>query len=300
MALSCPKCGFTLTGNADEEIYYCQKCGTKLIEINDPGEAVPKLDQSQESGQDLIIEKRSIESPFKIAFLLIALSIIIGIIINAFFDQPAKKDAVNSGNSNNYGMTTPSQQYEEGINLLENSKWEEAASKLEGLKYQDSETLYNYANMETEYINHRYFNCEQYLMKISDDYKGQLASKILNRKHELLSQLPALKKEQLRNESDLEVLNWKWYRSSDYYVEAAGEVKNISGEPLENVTAVVSFYTKDGTFVTSSEALVDFNPILPGQVSPFHVIETFNPEMSKANLQFKFLLGGTINSFSDT
>ncbi|MBC7341121.1 MAG: hypothetical protein H5U02_01480 [Clostridia bacterium] len=190
-----------------------------------------------------------------------------------------------------------SEQYQEGIRLLEQGEWEKAIYAFAGLNHEASEILYNYACAEDSFSNENYYSAEVYLQEIPETYKGPLSEKVLARKHQLLSQLPALKKEQLKKESDLEVLSWKWYRSSNHFVEAVGEVKNISGRPLENVTAVVSFYAGDGTFITSSHALIEYNPILPGQVSPFRVIETYNPEMKKANLQFKFLFGGTIASF---
>jgi hypothetical protein len=63
---------------------------------------------------------------------------------------------------------------------------------------------------------------------------------------------------------------------------------------LEHVTAVVQFYDKYGNFITSADALIDYNPILPNQISPFKVMATYNPEMKKAGVEFKYLMGGTI------
>lgn len=76
------------------------------------------------------------------------------------------------------------------------------------------------------------------------------------------------------------------------YVE--GEVKNISTDSLGNVEAVGTWYTNVGTFIVSDDALTDFNPILPGQTSPFKTYSTYNPEMRKCDLKFKDLLGGQI------
>jgi len=93
----------------------------------------------------------------------------------------------------------------------------------------------------------------------------------------------------------LKVLNWHWPRTrSGDYVKAEGEVKNISNRSLQNVEALVSFYDKNGNFITSGSSLIDFNPILPSQKSPFSVLEIYNPAMAKATLQFKFLMGGSI------
>jgi hypothetical protein len=76
------------------------------------------------------------------------------------------------------------------------------------------------------------------------------------------------------------------------YVE--GEVKNISTDSLSDVEAVGTWYTSAGTFIVSDDALTDFNPILPGQTSPFKTYSTYNPEMRKCDLKFKDLFGGQI------
>jgi len=97
------------------------------------------------------------------------------------------------------------------------------------------------------------------------------------------------------NEPALEVIAFHWGQTEGGgFVEAKGQVKNITGKSLANVTAVVTFDDKSEGFITSSDALIDYNPILPGQTSPFTVIETYNPAMRKAGVEFKFLMGGTI------
>jgi len=78
------------------------------------------------------------------------------------------------------------------------------------------------------------------------------------------------------------------------YITISGQVKNVSNESLDNVEAIVEFYTSDGTFVKSDEALIKYNPILPNQTSPFEVITTDNPAITKYSVSFKFLFGGTI------
>ena len=49
-----------------------------------------------------------------------------------------------------------------------------------------------------------------------------------------------------------------------------------------------------GGFITSDDALIDYNPILPGQTSPFKAMATENPAMRKASIDFKELMGGSI------
>jgi hypothetical protein len=77
-----------------------------------------------------------------------------------------------------------------------------------------------------------------------------------------------------------------------YYVE--GQVKNTTDRPMRNVAVVATWYTKDGTFITTDQSLIDYNPLLPGQVSPFKSITRGNPQMSKFQVEFKELTGGTI------
>lgn len=91
----------------------------------------------------------------------------------------------------------------------------------------------------------------------------------------------------------LELLSFKC--SKEYgFSKVTGEVKNISDKSMESVVAVGSFYAEDGTFVKTADAIIDYNPILPGQTSPFEVITTSNPEITKCKVAFKEFFGGTI------
>jgi hypothetical protein len=45
---------------------------------------------------------------------------------------------------------------------------------------------------------------------------------------------------------------------------------------------------------SSDDALIDYNPILPGQKSPFKVYATWNPAMDNASISFKFMGGKSI------
>jgi hypothetical protein len=89
------------------------------------------------------------------------------------------------------------------------------------------------------------------------------------------------------------LLNWSWSQEHGYAI-VEGEVKNISSHNLDNIEAVASFYTAADRFITTADALIDFNPILPGQTSPFKAMANWNPEMSKARIDFKELMGGTV------
>jgi len=91
----------------------------------------------------------------------------------------------------------------------------------------------------------------------------------------------------------LELVSNSWCKKYDFAI-MEGQVKNTSNIPLRSVAAIASFYDENGVVVASSEALIDCNPILPGQTSPFKVITIWDPAMKKAGVEFKFLMGGTI------
>lgn len=89
------------------------------------------------------------------------------------------------------------------------------------------------------------------------------------------------------------LLDWSWHTEYDYAI-IEGTVKNVSDINLKNVEAIVKFKTKDGKFITSDSTLIEYNPILPGQVSPFKVMVRYNPAMYTAIIDFKEMFGGSI------
>jgi hypothetical protein len=91
----------------------------------------------------------------------------------------------------------------------------------------------------------------------------------------------------------LMLISNKWHKNYGYAV-MEGRVMNMSQRRLANVEAVATFYDASGGFVTSSDGLIDYNPILPGQISAFKVTATYNPAMRKASVEFKYLMGGSI------
>lgn len=93
--------------------------------------------------------------------------------------------------------------------------------------------------------------------------------------------------------SPLEVQSWRCDKEHGF-VFVRGEVKNVSTQKLKNVVAVGEFRTKGGELVKSEDALLDYNPIMPGQTSPFSAGGTDNPQIQNCNLGFKYLLGGSI------
>lgn len=98
-------------------------------------------------------------------------------------------------------------------------------------------------------------------------------------------------------EAQLVLFNWNW--SSEHgFVTVEGQVGNISGRKLQNVEALAQFYTADKKFITSDSALVEYNPLMPGQVSPFKVMATYNPLMKSASISFKLMWGDALDYVS--
>ncbi len=94
--------------------------------------------------------------------------------------------------------------------------------------------------------------------------------------------------------SKLEVQSWRCTKEYSY-VFVQGLVKNLTAESLKNVMVVGIFKTSSGDFVKTADALIEYNPILPGQTSPFKAGTTDNPEIKKCFIEFKHLMGGTIS-----
>ena len=101
-----------------------------------------------------------------------------------------------------------------------------------------------------------------------------------------------------RRSAKLVIHEWSWSKSYSY-VTAEGMVTNQSNQSLSNVTALVSFFDASGGFITSDTGIIEYNPILPGQTSPWKVMVRYNPAMKSARVEFKELFGGTIASYPD-
>jgi hypothetical protein len=98
----------------------------------------------------------------------------------------------------------------------------------------------------------------------------------------------------------LALLSARGYESEGggyWYVE--GQIRNISDNAIKGVMAVSTWYGQDDTFIKSDSAMIDFDPIMPGQTSPFKTISRGNPAMSKFSVTFKQILGGQIATRDD-
>jgi hypothetical protein len=91
----------------------------------------------------------------------------------------------------------------------------------------------------------------------------------------------------------LVIEDWRWGQSSDSFVKVEGRVTNVSGVSLKGVVAKVSFFSQNEEFITSDDALIDYQPVLNGQTSPFSVIAIYNPAMRKAQLELAQFWGTT-------
>lgn len=91
----------------------------------------------------------------------------------------------------------------------------------------------------------------------------------------------------------LRLESWSWSDDAGW-VTAEGQITNSGAEALEHVEAVVSWLTDEGTFITSQSALIEYDPLLSGQTSPWKVMARHNPAMSKARVEFKRMFGGKL------
>jgi hypothetical protein len=95
--------------------------------------------------------------------------------------------------------------------------------------------------------------------------------------------------------NELALLSSRGYESEggSYFI-VEGEVQNITDKPLRRIAAKSTWYDKNGTLMSSDDALVDYDPLMPGQKSPFKTMTRANPQMKTYTVAFKHLLGGEI------
>ncbi|MBL4693187.1 MAG: zinc ribbon domain-containing protein [Magnetovibrio sp.] len=137
-----------------------------------------------------------------------------------------------------------------------------------------------------------------YLAEIesSPDYMSELKNLRPKAYEAKIVELKILVRQKAMAGSELELLDWSWGQESGFAI-VNGQVKNISGRSLKNVTGVVTFQDATGEFITSSSALIEYNPILSGQTSPFKVMKTWNPAMKSGSIEFKYLMGGSLKVY---
>lgn len=72
----------------------------------------------------------------------------------------------------------------------------------------------------------------------------------------------------LRKISEIEVLDWQWSVEEYGYVNTSGMIKNLTSKSLPYVKAIVTFYTKGGTYIVHDSSIVEYTPLMPGQKIP--------------------------------
>ncbi|MBU0767453.1 FxLYD domain-containing protein [Patescibacteria group bacterium] len=108
---------------------------------------------------------------------------------------------------------------------------------------------------------------------------------------------PQVSEEEAKVEAiDLIIISWNWRSKESGYAIAEGQVQNVSGQKLSNVQAVLELYDSNGDFISSGSALIEYDPLLPKQRSPFEVMVRYNPAMKGAQITFGVLGGRQLNS----
>jgi hypothetical protein len=95
---------------------------------------------------------------------------------------------------------------------------------------------------------------------------------------------------------EIRINGFKCNQSSASFMTVEGELRNISSSPIKDLMVVASHYGSDGTFIKSDSAMVEYNPLMPGQTSPFKTISTFNPLMKRCKVEFKRIGGAIVKS----
>jgi hypothetical protein len=78
---------------------------------------------------------------------------------------------------------------------------------------------------------------------------------------------------------------WNWSESGNYF-HIEGQVKNVSGERLAGTRIVLTFYDKQGRLVTSDVTYPEYDPLMPGQSSPFKSMTAANPAIETYTVEF--------------
>ena len=102
---------------------------------------------------------------------------------------------------------------------------------------------------------------------------------------------PVAKAPQMK--ADVQVLHFGCTYSYGFAI-VEGEICNISDAPISNLMVVATYYSSDEKLVRSDTAMVEYNPIMPGQKSPFKAMSTYNPMMRTCTVGFKRMFGGTV------
>ena len=141
------------------------------------------------------------------------------------------------------------------------------------------------------------------LYKEKTNYYFEKKNKAVKQKKE--HKIKQKKATQIKNEKEklsegyvLKLNGWHWEESYGY-VKAIGSVKNISNKKIERLRVVVSWFDKDNNLITYDTSYVEYTALMPGQTTPFTIMESYNPRMKKAQINFILESGNTPLWYTD-
>jgi hypothetical protein len=97
---------------------------------------------------------------------------------------------------------------------------------------------------------------------------GNDSSSVVVRREDLIQQLPSQARIGCRQQATLKVRDSSLALPRSH-MTVEGEVVNRTSDSLRNVAVVITWRDAAGKFITSDRVLIDYNPVLPGQASPF-------------------------------
>lgn len=92
---------------------------------------------------------------------------------------------------------------------------------------------------------------------------------------------------------------WNWSASGDY-IHIEGEIRNVTTERIEGIKIILTFYDKSQRLVTSDISYANFDPIMPGQTSPYTSMISANPAIDTYTVQFSTRSGERLNAIDRT
>ncbi|MGX5805920.1 hypothetical protein ACWGS9_32605 [Bradyrhizobium sp. Arg314] len=79
------------------------------------------------------------------------------------------------------------------------------------------------------------------------------------------------------------------------FIKITGRMTNKTSRAIENLMAV-GMFSSNGDYFKSATAMVEYQPLLPGQTDPYTVMTTANPAITNCLTTFKTMFGGEVSS----
>jgi hypothetical protein len=97
-------------------------------------------------------------------------------------------------------------------------------------------------------------------------------------------------------------LLWSEARLNDtddfWYID--GEITNLTGQALNNVQVLSTWYDNQGKAVAAHTDMVDLKQLLPGETSAFRTITSVQPSMTTYRLEFRSAVGRPLATRDDS